>query len=352
MIRDASMSSWRMVEAGRPLELVEEPLPVPAAGEALLQLRACGLCHTDVAFLYDGVRPKAALPLTLGHEIVGEVVAAGDGAEQLVGATFVVPAVLPCGSCELCRDGRGNACRNQLMPGNDLHGGFASHFLAPARFLVPVPDDIGVEIEALAIVGDAVGTAYQSVLRSNLDGGGLAVIVGLGGVGTFVAQCARARGARVVGIDVDEERLSALGEAIDLGLDARALSPGELRRAVAEVQAELGLEPWKRCIFECSGTVDGQQEAWALLTHGSTLVVVGYTRDKVEIRLSNLMAFDARVQGNWGCAPEYFPLILELIRDGKLQLEPFVEYHPMSEVNGLLRSASSRRPVLIPDFAS
>ncbi|MCK6460043.1 MAG: alcohol dehydrogenase catalytic domain-containing protein, partial [Planctomycetes bacterium] len=139
-----------MTAAGKPLKLEETALPSPGPGEVLLRVRACGLCHTDVGYLYGGVRPNAPLPLTLGHEIVGDAIASGKGAEDLAGKTFIVPSVMPCGECDLCRRGRGNICRAQKMPGNDFQGGFASHFVAPARFLCPVPKGTR-DVEDLAI---------------------------------------------------------------------------------------------------------------------------------------------------------------------------------------------------------
>lgn len=341
--------SWRMVEPGRPLVLFEEPLPVPGPGEVLLRVRACGLCHTDAAFLYDGVRPRGALPLTLGHEIVGEVEAAGEGASDLLGVTVIVPAVLPCGECELCRYGRANACLAQKMPGNDFHGGLASHVLAPARFLYPVPAGAGAP-EELAVVADAVATSYQAVLRSGIHEGDLVIVVGTGGVGSFAVQAARARGARVAAIEVDPARLEVLAEWVELPLDASCTDLRGLRDAVADFERRHRLRPWGRKVLECSGTVAGQETAWALLGTDATLAVVGYTREKASLRLANLMAFDARAFGNWGCAPEHFPAILDLVVAGKLVLGPFVERHPMSRANELLRERPARRPVLIPDF--
>ena len=204
------MYSWQMVEAGQPLVLVESPIPVPGDGEVLIKVRACGLCHTDVGFLYGGVRPNHPLPLTLGHEIVGRVIATGDGAEQLADRDVIVPAVLPCGDCDLCSQGRGNVCRKQKMPGNDFPGGFASHFIAPARFLCPIPEGTA-NVENLSVVADAVSTAYQSVVRAGVDSNSMVVVIGAGGVGTFAAQTAKALGAHVAAIDVDPNRLESLG---------------------------------------------------------------------------------------------------------------------------------------------
>ena len=120
-----------------PLAQRDLPLDDPGDGEVVVEVAACGLCHTDLSFAGGSVAPRHPLPLVLGHEITGTVAAAGAGAEHLQGRRVMVPAVLPCGDCAFCAAGRGNACPNQKMPGNDIHGGFASHITVPmsAAFL-------------------------------------------------------------------------------------------------------------------------------------------------------------------------------------------------------------------------
>ena len=104
-------------------------------------------------------------------------------------------------------------------------------------------------------------------------------------------------------------------------------------------------------MIECSGNAKGQATAYALLNHDARLSLVGFTMEKVPVRLSNLMAFDAVAFGNWGCLPELFPEILDLIAQDKLCVDPYVQRHPMSELNDLLKEgAHLKRPVLIPDF--
>ncbi len=344
------LSSWQMVEPGQPLVLNHSPLPTPGSDEVLLQVMACGLCHTDNAFLYGGVRPNAELPLTLGHEIVGTVVAAGDQNEQMLGRNYVVPAVLPCGDCDLCAAGRGNVCRAQKMPGNDFDGGFASHFLAPARFLCPLPEGASA-IEDYSVVADAVSTAYQAVLRAEVGPGDLAIIVGAGGVGTFAAQVAKHFDAHVIAIDIDDARLEVLTGCVDLPLNSAQMDARSVRAAVLDCERQHDLTSHRRKILECSGSAAGQQTAWSLLTHNARLMVVGFTMEKTSLRLSNLMAFDATAQGNWGCLPEHYPAILDLVVEGGIELSPFVAHYPMSNLNDLLRQEHhARRPVLIPDF--
>jgi 6-hydroxycyclohex-1-ene-1-carbonyl-CoA dehydrogenase len=238
------------------------------------------------------------------------------------------------------------------MPGNDLHGGFASHFLGPARFFCAVPPELyDGEITDLAAVADAVSTAYEAVVRAEVGEGDLAIVVGVGGVGTFAVQIARARGARVVGIDVDERRLAAVAEWTELSVHAENLEPRDLKKILSTFETERGIPYYGRKIFECSGSAGGQQTAFALINPDATLAVVGFTRERISLRLSNLMALDARVFGNWGCRPDRYPEILELIREGKIVLGPHVERFPMSRLNELIcEERHLRRPILMPDF--
>ena len=127
------MRAVRLTAVGRPLEVREVTLAAPADTEVVVKVAACGVCHTDIGFWLDGVPTKKALPLTLGHEISGKVVKAGAEFTHLLGRDVIIPAVIPCGSCDLCRQGRGNICRRQVMPGNDMDGGFAEYVLVPGR---------------------------------------------------------------------------------------------------------------------------------------------------------------------------------------------------------------------------
>jgi 6-hydroxycyclohex-1-ene-1-carbonyl-CoA dehydrogenase len=328
-----------------PLVARDLDLPAPGAGEVVVEVLACGLCHTDLGFADGSVRPNKTLPLVLGHEAVGTVVAAGEGVKLASGTRVLVPAVLPCGTCDFCRAGRGNACPNQKMPGNDIHGGFATHMLVPAHPLVPLDGLAGaVDPRLLSVVADAVSTAYQAVRRSALAAGDAAFVVGAGGVGGFVVQIARAMGARVAVCDVQPGRLEILARhGAEHTTNVEGRSPQEVRKELHGLARGWGVSSLRWRIFECSGTPAGQQLAFGLLARGATLLQVGYTPKPVEVRLSNLMAFDATVHGTWGCPTEAYPDVLKLISDGKVVLDPFVEYAPMSRINEWLDALAQHR---------
>ena len=358
------MIQYRMTAPGAPLERFESPLPVPEAEEVLVEIAGCGVCHTDLGFYSGAVKTRQPLPVTLGHEISGRIVAVGkgDGATQrLMGRGVIVPAVIPCGSCSACRKGRGSICAAQIFLGNDIHGGFATHVVAPARGLCPVPGwepgrpvtSDGAGLAELSVMADALTTAYQSVVRSGLGEGDMAVVVGAGGVGGFAIQVAAALGATVAALDVDEERLAPLREhGAALAIDVSNLDHGEVRRRLRDFAGErqLASREWK--IFETSGTSAGQTLAFRLLNHGAHLSVVGFTPSEVSVRLSNLMALDATASGNWGCLPERYPEALDLVIRGKIAIAPFVETRPLDQVQEVLRALEAgelkRRVVLIP----
>jgi 6-hydroxycyclohex-1-ene-1-carbonyl-CoA dehydrogenase len=348
---------WLMTAPKTPMvQTGFEPLPL-APGEVAVEIAGCGVCHTDLGYFYDGVRLNHPLPLALGHEVAGHVAAAGDGAGDWTGRAVIVPAVIPCGECEPCRRGRPNICRNQKMPGNDIQGGFASHIVVPARGLCPVDEarlaKAGLSLAEVSVVADALTTPYQAVVRAGVTSGALAIVVGAGGVGGYCVQVANAFGGKVVAVDVDAEKLATIGKhGAALTLNAREKDGKALKAAINEFAKQHGLPSTEWVIFECSGTAAGQLTAYGLLVHGATLGVVGFTMDKIEVRLSNLMAFDARAIGNWGCPPELYPAALDLVLDGKVQVKPFVETHPLSDINRVFEAVHhrdiKRRAVLVP----
>jgi 6-hydroxycyclohex-1-ene-1-carbonyl-CoA dehydrogenase len=350
---------WLMKAVNTPLESAVFD-PTPGAGEVSVAVAGCGVCHTDLGYFYDGVRTKHALPLALGHEVSGRVVACGAGAQAWAGKAVIVPAVLPCGECDVCRRGLATICPTQKMPGNDIQGGFATHIVVPARGLCEVDEarlaQAGLRLAEVSIVADALTTPYQAVQRAGVTPGSLAIVVGAGGVGGYCVQVARAFGASVVAIDVDDAKLAAIApHGAALTLNSRKLDAKAIKAAVLDFAKSHGHRSTEWFIFECSGTAPGQLTAYSLLVHGATLSVVGFTMDKVELRLSNLMAFDARAIGNWGCPPEAYPAALDLVLSGKVQIKPFVEIHPLDDINRVFAAVHSRdikkRAVLVPALA-
>jgi 6-hydroxycyclohex-1-ene-1-carbonyl-CoA dehydrogenase len=343
-----------LLETARtPLRKTDFTIETLEPGEVVVEVAGCGLCHTDVSFFEGHVKPNR-LPVVLGHEISGTVVAADERYASRVGETVVVPAVMPCGDCEFCRAGRGNVCRHQVFPGNDFNGGFATHVVVPGRFLCPVPKDTGtLPLSSLSVIADAITTPYQSMLRSRVQPGELAVVVGVGGIGTYMVQWTRFAGATTIALDVDDRKLdNARQMGADHVLNIKGLSESDVKKAVRGLVKEQGLPKhgWK--VFETSGTAGGQAAAFSLLSFAGVLLIVGFTMDKVNVRLSNLMAFDAEIIGNWACKPEHYADVVREVLAGHINIQDNIEQHPLDSINDVLELALEhkleRRVVFIP----
>ncbi|MBI5494538.1 MAG: 6-hydroxycyclohex-1-ene-1-carbonyl-CoA dehydrogenase [Deltaproteobacteria bacterium] len=335
--------------------LVQRDLALTAnPGEVLLEVLACGVCHTDLGYADGSVAPKHALPLVLGHEIVGKVVEAGAGAESWMGKKVMVPAVMPCLECAFCKSGHQGMCPHQKMPGNDVHGGFSTHVVVPARTLVDLSGaPAGVDLRALSVVADAVSTAWQAMKKAQVTTGDAVLVVGAGGVGGFLSQLAKAEGTRVAAMDVDDRRLAALKEVCDVTtVNVKDRPLKDVRKEIQGIVKGWEVPSFRWKIFECSGTTPGQQLAYALMGPAATMVVVGFTPQPAEFKLANIMAFDATVHGTWGCPPARYAEVLPHIYAGRVKLDPFVTYVPLPDANKVLDDMAhhrlDKRAVLLP----
>ena len=363
------IETWQMVQPTakdkdtgeiKPGKLAKASIPVPSLSpdEVLVKVAGCGVCHTDLGYFYDGVPTVQKPPLTLGHEISGVVVA---GEEKWIGKEVIVPAVMPCRKCMLCKTGRGNRCLVQKMPGNSLgiYGGFSSHIPVPSIDLCEVRNRGNTPLEHLAVVADAVTTPYQAAKRADLQPGDNVIVIGVtGGVGVYMAQTLKALGAKtVIGIARNPEKLKrALSYGADYVISSQDKAIKDIRNEFREICKKGGFEGgfgWK--IFEVTGTKAGQEIALELLSFTGKLIVIGFGMAKNEYMLSRLMAFDAEIIGTWGCLPEYYPAVLGMVLSKKIDIGAFVETRPMSQIEsvfGEVHKAGSpaKRIVLTPDF--
>ena len=361
------IQTWQMVQPTSmdketkeitPGKLVKTEIPVPelAPGDVLVEVAGCGVCHTDLGYFYDMVPTVSKPPLALGHEISGTVVA---GDEKWIGKEVIIPAVMPCRQCILCKTGRGNRCLAQKMPGNSIgmYGGFSSHIPVPSIDLCEIKDKGNIPLSHFAVIADAATTPYQAAKRADLQPGDNVVVVGItGGVGQYVGQISKAIGAKtVIGIARNQEKLD---RALQFGTDFIINSTGKDARAVSKEFRSLCKEQglpntgWK--IFEVTGVKPGQEIALTLLGFTGKLIVVGFGMGKTEYAIGRLMAFDAELIGTWGCLPEYYPIVLDMVLSGKINIEEFVETRPMSTIAETFAEAHKvppmKRIVLEPDF--
>lgn len=330
---------------GKPLEVTDLPAPTPQSGEVLVKIAACGLCHTDLHYIDHGVSTFKEPPLVLGHEPAGTVVEIGKGVSgHEIDERVVIPAVLSCGRCHYCRKGRENLCDNLVMLGNHVNGAYAEFIAVPAHELVRVPDSI--PLEKACIIADAVSTPYHAVKhRGRVAPGDTVAVVGCGGVGLNVVQCALVAGANVIAVDVNDRRL-----AIAETLGADTLNPGSIDRVDKHVRKMTagGVD----VAFEAIGRPETVQLAFGLLRKGGRLCVIGFTQENVALSTAKIMFYELEVVGSLGCGAGEYPEIMSLVESGRIKLDLIVSgCIPLSDINdGLdrLRNGEGVRWVVTP----
>ncbi len=227
------MKAIRMMEAGKPLELCDVPVPRIGAGEILVRVRAAGICHSDAHYRAGRSRVDP-LPLTLGHEVAGVIEEIGAGVDGVkTGDRVCLHYNICCAVCDACRQGNDQFCPKCLMIGHYTDGGFAEYIAVPARNAIPLPTEIPFEEGATLMCASA--TSYHALRKGRLKAGEAVAVFGVGGLGISAIQIARAFGARTVyAVDISEKKLAAAKR-----LGAIAIHAGKAD-AVAEIRERTG----------------------------------------------------------------------------------------------------------------
>jgi alcohol dehydrogenase, propanol-preferring len=296
----------------QPLRLEDVALPEPGPGEVRVRVAAAGLCHTDLHFL-SGLLDLGVAPLTLGHEIAGQIDAVGAGVQpERAGERVVVYYYVGCGRCPHCLRGEENLCdalRAEL--GFVTDGGFAEYVVAPARNAVRLPEGLS-EVDA-APIGCGVTTALHAASLARVGLGEWVVVVGVGAVGFGLVQLARLRGARVIAVGRTPAKLElarALGaEAViragveDVAARVRALTGGRGADVVFELVA----------IRETMG--------WSLgaLAKRGRLVFVGYSEDRLDVHPIQLVVGEQEITASVGNTLAELHLAVELVASGRVR---------------------------------
>lgn len=259
------MNAALLTEFGTPLVLTQLDRPQPGPGEALIRVRAAGLCGTDLKVTGGVMRPDLALPVVIGHEIAGDVVSTPDGSLP-PGTRVACYPYLPCGQCASCARGDGNTCADIQLVGLDRQGGLAEYLAVPVTSLIPFAEH--TDFAAAAVSMDAVATTWHALYgRGRISAGDRVVVIGAGGLGLNGVQIAVGAGARVAVVDRNPVRREIV---LDCGAD----------RAVAFDDTD-SLRDWSArgadLILEATGSRAGFDTAVSLLAGGGRVVCCGHT---------------------------------------------------------------------------
>ena len=291
------------------------PVPVPAAGEALVAMTLAGICGSDTHALH-GRHPFIPIPYAPGHEVLGTVRALGPGAPSTVGQRVVVEPTLPCWACKQCRAGRSNLCEDLRFFGcGYAQGGMADFFTVPADRLHPVPADLD---DRQAVLVEPLSTPVHAVRLAGPMEGRTVAVLGAGPIGLMVLATARHQGAaRVVVTDVRADKRQG---AVELGADASV--DATRADAVEAVRAALGQSA--DVVFDCVAVQQTVTQAIGMALKGGTVVVVGVPAADVTIPLALVQDQQVRLQGSATYLPEDYREAIGLLRAGSVRPDDLI----------------------------
>lgn len=301
------MKAVRMVEPGKPLELHRIPIPLVGEEDVLVRVRAAGICHSD-AHYRAGRSVMGRMPITLGHEVAGEVEWVGANVNPIKASDRVcLHYNISCGSCHYCKTGKEQFCTTVKMIGHHVDGGYAEYIAVPARNAIPLPEEISFEEGATLMCASA--TALHALRRGRVKEGETVAVFGIGGLGLSAIQLAKTLGAvEVYAVDIKQEKLELASEYGAIPVDAGRLDPvEEIRRLTQGKGVNVALE-----MIGLSATMKQTIQSLGVLGRA---VIVGLSQVPLEVYpYHTLIGYEAEIIGSNDHLLQEMPLLIDMAR--------------------------------------
>ncbi len=297
------MKAIRMEGPGD-IALVEVPRPVPGEGEVCLELTHVGYCGSDLSS-YEGRNPMVGFPRIPGHEIAARVRSLGAGVDDLSpGQPVTVLPYFNCGTCVACRKGRPNACRNNKTMGVQREGAMAHLVCVPRSHVIPVT---GLAQRDLALI-EPVAVGFHAVARGGVQAGETVAVLGVGMIGLGVLLGAKARGARVIAVDLSRGKLDLARDlGADEGVDASA---GDAVARLADLTGGDGPD----VVIEAAGSAVAFRQAVDAVAQCGRVVYVGYTKTEVAYETRLFPMKEIEIYGSRGATLADFDEVVAFMK--------------------------------------
>jgi propanol-preferring alcohol dehydrogenase len=342
------MKAIRMVEAGKPLELQSIPIPTIGEKDILVRVRAAGICHSDVHYR-DGRSSMGQMPITLGHEVAGEIEWIGPQVTTLLaGDRVALHYNISCGDCYFCTTGNEQFCTTVRMLGHHLDGGYAEYVAVPARNAIPLPEEISFEEGATLMCASA--TALHALRKGRVRAGETVAVFGVGGLGLSAIQLARAMGAvEVFAVDIQQDKLELASAYNAIPIDAsRCDAVDEILTRTRGRGVDVALE-----MIGLQKTMTQTVQSLGVMGRA---VIVGLGRDPLEVNpYATLIGHEAEIIGSNDHLLQELPLLIDMARRGILdtsrvvsQVIPLDANRVNRRLDDLAHFTSDVRAVIVP----
>lgn len=321
--------------------VLRDEVPIPKAGShrAVVQVKAVGICGTDIP-IFDGIRPVPT-PLIPGHEFAGVIAEIGPNVRDWqVGDRVAASLLHVCTRCEYCRLGEEPLCDNLREIGIDVDGAYAEYVSVPARSLHRLPE--GMTFEQGAAV-DPIASAYRAVRKANIQPEDTVVIMGPGPIGLYALQCVLARSPRLtIMVGRSEERLAV---AANLGADAVISLEEEDPVAIV---SRLTNGRMAQVVLEATGNAAAVPIAVALAAKGGRVGLLGIFHEAAQVDVRQVVRRELRVFGSFCYSWDDFEASLRLLSRGKVNIAPVVTHiMPLEEIGHALELIRRRQAIKV-----
>lgn len=319
------------------LRVMDQPVPVPGAGQVQIQVRACGICGTDI-HIFEGDEGAAKSPAgtILGHEFSGEITAVGPGVTEFkVGDRVCVDPNELCGKCDYCRGGIGHYCTSMNGYGTTVHGGFAEFCVVPTSQVYAIPDGMTFEQAAMA---EPVACCIHGIDMCEIHPGDTVAVFGAGMIGLIMLQLAKISGAAtLISIEpIAEKREIARKLGADLTIDP-------FTEDVSEVLKQHGITR-VNTVIECVGRTGTIQQAIEIAGPKSVVMMFGLTKpgDQITVKPFDLFKREVVLKASY-INPYTQKRAVSLISSGKVDVSSMIyETIPLEQLPGLLADTKKR----------
>ncbi len=307
------------------LRLVEQEEPALQPGTAIVRIRRIGICGTDL-HAYKGNQPFFSYPRVLGHELAGIVEQIDDPQGRIKpGDQVSIIPYMHCGICIACRNGKTNCCTDMKVLGVHIDGGMREQIAVPVTHLL-VTNELTLD---QAAVLEPLGIGAHAVRRSGLEAGETALVIGSGPIGLGVMAFAKHRGARVIAMDIQEERLAFCRQWAKVDETVNAL------QGAKERLAELTDGEFPTVVFDATGNARSMTDAFGLVAHGGRLVYVGLVKAELSFNDPEFHKREMTLMGSRNATLEDFAAVQEAVQSGSIDVDSFITHRvPFAEMIG------------------
>lgn len=290
--------------------------PQMGEGEAIIRIRRIGICGTDL-HAYRGNQPYFIYPRVLGHELAGTIERIGDNREGLrAGDQVSVIPYLHCGRCRACRSGKTNCCQQMKVLGVHLDGGMRERMAVPVSNLIRTE---GLTLEQAAML-EPLAIGAHAVRRSGLQSGDQVLVIGAGPIGLGAMAMAGYAGAKVIAMDVNEERLEFCK------IWAKAEHTVNALQEPKERIGKLTDGSFPAFVIDATGNASSMENAFELVGHGGTLTYVGLVKGTITFNDPDFHAREMTVQGSRNATREDFERVLAALTGGSIDLGSYITH--------------------------